>query len=453
MSSFTSSLTGMRGFSVVWAGQVASLFGTGMSRIAMTLWMFQTTGEATALALGGFFGFAPGIILAPIAGALVDRWNRKVAMLISDVAAGISTLALLMVILLAGIEQLQPWHLYLALFVASCGETFQFPAYSSAISTMLDKSQYARASGMQSIAEGASGIFSPVLGTVLYAAIGLQGVFIIDLITLVIAISALMLVRIPQPEVSQAGIESRSGGFLNEVLYGFRYIFSRPSLFGLQMVFFFVNLTGTFAFTVMPVLILLRTTTAATPQGDEVVLGFVQSVGSIGLLLGGLLISTLGGPKRKVHGVLGGMIASSLMGAFVIGLGRAPIFWAIGAFFSSFWIPILNGSNQAIWQAKVAPDVQGRVFATRRVIAQVTIPVAMLMAGPLADQFFSPGMMEGGQLTPIFGWLVGEGLGAGASVMFVLSGILGIIVGLSGYLFPAIRNAETLLPDHVQVKS
>lgn len=445
MAHSTPHYRGMQAFLIVWGGQVVSMLGTGMSRFAITLWAFQSTGEATTLAIGGFFGFAPGILLSPIAGALVDRWNRKFAMMISDLFAGLATIGLLLIVGLNGMGALRVEHLYAALFIASIGEAFQFPAYASAISTMLTKEQYMRASGLQSIAQDATGIFAPILGGLLYAAL-----LLIDVITFLAAIGALLIVHIPQPIKTEEGVASRSGGFFNELTYGFRYIFKRPSLLGLQLVFFFNNLTATFAFTVLPALVLLRTATAADPDGSEVMLGILNAVASIGGLAGGLLIGVGGGPKRKVHGVLGGMIISSLCGILVLGLARGPIFWAVGAFFSSFTIPILNGSNQAIWQAKVAPDVQGKVFAVRRLIAQITVPVSMLMAGPLADHVFIPGMLDGGSMAPIFGPLVGIGPGTGISLMFVIAGILGSVVGLTGYLFPAVRDAETLLPDHVQ---
>ncbi len=451
MTETTPRYTGMRAFMIVWFGQVVSLFGTGMSRFAIMLWAYQTTGEATTLALGGFFGFAPGVLLSPIAGALVDRWNRKLAMMMSDLLAGLATIGLLAIVVFAGVDALRVEHLYVALFIAGVGEAFQFPAYSAAVSTMLPKEQYARASGLQSIAFEATGIFSPVLGGLMYVTVGLPGLLLIDVVTFVFAIGALAVVHIPAPVRTAEGETSRSGSFWSEITYGFRYILARPSLLGLQLVFFFINLTATFAFTVLPAMILLRTATAADPTGDEVMLGVMNAIASIGGLAGGILLGVWGGPKRKVNGVLGGMIANSVLGALVLGLAHGPIFWAIGSFFSSFTIPILNGSNQAIWQAKVAPDVQGKVFAMRRMIAQITVPVAMLLAGPLADRVFTPGMMEGGALVPAFGWLVGVGPGSGISLMFVIAGILGIIVGLAAYIFPAIRDAESLLPDHIQV--
>jgi hypothetical protein len=177
-------------------------------------------------------------------------------------------------------------------------------------------------------------------------------------------------------------------------------------------------------------------------------LGGVQSVLGIGGVVGGLLLSVWGGPKRRVHGVLLGMTLSSLLGELVLGLGNGPLVWGIGAFFSSFFIPVINGSNQAIWQAKVAPDVQGRVFSARRLIAQLSWPIATLLAGPMADFVFEPAMAAGGALGGAFGGLVGTGAGSGMSLMFVTTGLMGVVVGLGGYAIPAIRNAEDILPDH-----
>jgi len=142
------------------------------------------------------------------------------------------------------------------------------------------------------------------------------------------------------------------------------------------------------------------------------------------------------------------MIFESLLGTLLMGLGRGVVIWVLAAFFFQFFIPIVNGSNQAIWQAKVPPDVQGRVFATRSMIALIAVPVGMLLAGPLADRLFEPGMLASGGLAGVFGWLVGTGRGAGMSLMFVLMGLLGMLIGLGGYVFPMVRKVEDLLPDH-----
>ncbi|CAN5459221.1 MFS transporter [soil metagenome] len=429
---------GMTSFTFVWFGQVVSLLGTSMTGFALSIWAWQETGLATALALVGFFRFGPAVLLIPLAGALVDRWNRKLLMMLSDIGAGLSTAALL-VLYLSG--NLEIWHLYLTGAVAGAFSAFHFPAYSAAVTMMVSKRHYARASGMLSLAESASAIAAPLLAGVLLGPVGLVGILVLDLIALATALVILLVVHIPQPRRSEAGGEGR-GSLLKESLYGFRYILARPSLLGLQLVFFCINLTSTFGNTVLAAMILSRT------GNDELALGSVLSAGGVGGVAGGLLLSLWGGPRRRVHGVLLGMVFGSLLGQVLMGLGGSLPMWMLASFLFVFFIPILNGSNQAIWQAKVAPDVQGRVFATRRLIAQITIPLAMLMAGPLADRVFEPAMMPGGALAAAFSPLVGTGPGAGMALMFVVAGLFGAAVGLGAYLFSAVRNAEDILPDH-----
>ena len=431
---------GMRAFVIVWFGQLISLFGTALSRFALTIWAWELTGEATALALVGLFSFAPAVLLSPIAGALVDRWNRKFVMMISDLAAGMSTIV---VFILFSTDSLEIWHLYVAGAFSSTFEAFQFPAYSAAISMMLPKEQYARANAMLSMAQSASQIFAPALAATLLALIGVGGVLLIDIVTFTVAVSALAFVFIPQPTETAEGKAGR-GNLLTESIYGFKYIWARPSLLGLQMMFFMLNLFSTIVFILLAPMILSRT------DNNELILGTVQSIGAIGGLLGGLAISIGGGPKRLAHGVLGGMIVVGLFGNVPLGLGRGIVVWSIASFITFFAIQVLNASNQAIWQAKVAPDVQGRVFATRRLIAQITAPVGMFIAGPLADRVFEPAMTSDGLLADMFGGLVGTEAGSGIALIIIFAGIISGFAAMSGYAFPFIRNAEDIIPDHTQ---
>lgn len=435
--------TGMGAFTIAWIGQLFSLLGTAMSNFALTIWAYEITGKATALALVGFFFLTPMVLMSPLAGAIVDRSNRKLMMILSDLAAGATTVFILV---LYTTGNLQIWHLYLSAAIAGTFQTFQWPAFSAAITMMLPKEQYARANGMMELAGSASGIFAPVLAGAMLGFIDLAGILIIDIVTFVVAVGALLFVHIPQPETSAAGREAQ-GSIWKELVYGFHYIFKRPSLLGLQLVFLVLNLTSSLALAVFAPMILART------GNNEIVFGSVQSLGAIGGVVGGVVMGAWGGPKRRVHGVLTGMFLASLLGELLLGLGRSLYIWAIASFFLQFFIPIINGSNQAIWQAKVAPDVQGRVFATRRLIAWLVMPLSWLAAGPLADLVFEPAMMPAGSLSNLFGRLVGTGPGAGMSLMFVIVGLLGMLVALGGYAFRSVRDAEHILPDHDMISA
>lgn len=431
-------LTGFSGFALFWFGQVVSLLGTNMSGFALTIWAYEKTGSATALALAGFFFMAPLLLLSPLAGALVDRSNRKLMMMVSDLASGLATVFML-VLYTQG--KLEIWHLYIANAVSGAFQAFQWPAFSAAISLMVPKQHLVRANSMMDLADTGAGIISPLLAGALLGFIGLQGLFLIDIVTFVFAISVLFFIFVPQPPVTQAGLESR-GSLLQESVYGFKYIIKRPSLLGLQLVFLLGNFIFGIAMAVRAPMILART------GSNELIFGTVNSVAAIGGVIGGLVMSAWGGFKRRVHGVLIGWALSGLVGEVLMGLGQNVLVWSAAGFLGSALVPLINGSNQAIWQSKVAPDVQGRVFSIRRLIAWVSTPLSMLIAGPLADLVLEPAMQPGGGLAPLFGPLVGTGPGAGMALMFIFAGTLVVLVGLGGYLVPAVRNAETLLPDH-----
>lgn len=430
--------TGMVGFTIVWIGQIVSLLGTAMSNFALTLWAYEVTGRATPLAMVGFFFVTPIVFLGPFVGVLVDRGDRRLMMMLSDLAAALVTL---IVLVLYATGNLQIWHLYVTATISGIFQGFQWPAYSAAITLMLPEEQYARANGMLEMAANASDFFAPLLAGALIGPLELAGILVIDLVSAGVAIGTLLFVHIPQPARTEAGREGR-GNFLKEAAYGFRYIFARPSLLGLQTIFLVGNFFIGLAYAIRAPMILGRT------GNNELIFGSVQSAGAIGGVVGGLAMSVWGGPKRRVHGVLLSWFCIGLLGQVVLGLGQALPVWATGSFLWAFFSPIIDGSNQAIWQAKVAPDVQGRVFTARRFIALLVLPISQLLAGPLADRVLEPAMAEGGSLVPVFGWLVGTGTGAGTALLFVVTGLLAALAGLGGYIFPVVRNAEDILPDH-----
>ena len=428
----------MLALTTICIGQVFSLLGTAMTAFALAIWAWQITGQATALALVGFFAFAPLVLASPFAGALVDRWNRKVTMILSDLAAALSTAV---VLFLFATGSLQVWHLYVSSAFSGVFQAFHFPAYSAAVTTMVSKEQYGRASGMLSLAQNASGVFAPIFGAILLSVVGVGGVLAADVVTCLVAVSIVLLARIPQPSVTNAGVKGK-GSIWKEAAYGFRYIGERRSLLSLLLVFFTFNLVVTFSLTLLNPMIL------ASTNNNVVVLGSVQSAAGIGGVVGSLLMSAWGGPKRRVNGILMAMLSASLFGVLLMGFRVGASLWLAASFSLAFVIPVANGSSQALWQIKVAPDVQGRVFATRRLIAHVSIPVSTVLSGVLADGVFEPAMRQGGNLAPVFGWLVGSDPGAGMALMFIITGLLGAVVSLGAYAFSSVRNAEDILPDH-----
>jgi len=441
--------SGMKAFWIAWAGQLISLLGSGMTQFALTIWIYRVTSRATDLALIGVFFMVPLLVMSPIVGLMVDRYNRKLMMMLSDLAAGATTVV---VFFLYTSGNLEVWHLYVNAAINGVFQGFQWPAYSAALSMMVDKKQYVRVSSLLDVAGPASGIVSPILGGAIIGlgdAGGFDGltiIMLIDIVSFIAAIASLLFIHIPNPD-PQAAEKTRGEGFIQEALYGFRYILQRPALLALQSVF----MAGNFIFsmargTLLAPMLLARTGTNAW------IFGASQTIGAIGMVIGGVVVGAWGGFKRRIHGVLLGW-AMGFFGILITGFGRSDPswmigIWAVGIFLAALIVSLINASNQAIWMAKVPVEVQGRVFSARRLIAWFANPLAALIAGPLADYVMEPAMMVGGPAAGTFGWLVGTGPGAGMSLLFILTGFVGLAVSLGSYLIPLIRDVESILPDH-----
>lgn len=428
----------MRTFTIIWFGQLVSIVGTAMTRFALLIWAYDQTGNATTVALLGFFSYTPYILASPIAGIWVDRLDRRLVMILADLAAGLMTISLL---LLYANGALHIWHLFLIQGLSGAFEAFQIPAYTAATTTLIPKRHFTRASGMRSLAEAGGQILAPFFAGLLLVAVGIQGVMLIDVATFLTAIFTLALVRIPRPEPEE---EAETGTSLwQRLTFGSRYILRRPGLLGLLLIFVGINFFAALTyFSVLPAMVLART------GGDEIALGNVMASLGAGGIAGGLLVSTWGGPRPRIHGALACTALSFLLGDTLFALGRSPVAWIVAGFLAAFFIPFIVAANRSIWQSKVHPALQGRVFSVRGMLQQATMPLGYLLAGPLADHVFDPAMAPGGTLAPLFGPLVGTGPGAGIAVMFLFTAAGGTLMGLGGYLFPAIRHVESDLPDY-----
>ena len=427
--------SGFRAFLLVWSGQVLSMIGSAMTAFALSIWAYQKTGLATSLALVDFFFVGSTMVVAPLAGVWVDRWNRKLTMVLSDL---LSVAATAVALLLYVTGHLQIWHLYVAATMQGIGSAFQWPAYSAAISQMLPKEQYARAGGLMSLADSGSLIIAPVLAGLLMPIIHAPGIMVIDMITFGVAIAALAAVVIPAPTPDTAVREP----LWREMTFGFRYIRERTPLLLLVSTFTASNFLISLSSPLTAPMVLARTGQQASA------LAMVLSASGIGGALGGFLMGIWGGPRNKVRGILVGDQLGFMALGLCVFFGRTPVVWAAGFLTSACLGSMVYGLSQSIWQAKVPSQYQGRVFSARRMIAFAVMPLAMVVAGPLADKVFEPAMRPGGALVPVFAHITGTGSGAGMAVLYLLSATAASAVTLAGFLVPRLRNLEKLLPDH-----
>ena len=416
-----------RSFLVLWLGQVMSLLGTSLSGFALGIWVYQTTGSVTQFAIIALTTSLPRVLLAPVAGALVDRWSRKLMIVLGDTGAGLSTLG---IFLLLSSGRLEPWHIYIATAVASVCSVVQAPAYIVSVPLLVPARHLGRANGMVQLGEAAARIAAPISAGALLGIVGLRGIILIDLATFVYAVGTLLWVRIPSPAKVTTGRVGRST-LRDEILAGWRYLRTQRGLLVLVMLFTASN----FFMGMVEVLV----TPLVLATGTPVTLSQVMTIGGIGMLAGSLTMAVWGGPRHRVLGVLAFMM---LEGIFMVIGGVAPrfIFFAVAAFGFFFSVPIENSCTRALLQTTVPADMQGRVFAVASAVAHSAMPLGYSVAGPLADRVFSPLLAPDGALAGSVGAVIGTGPGRGIAFMFISAGVLYTAFAIIGLAYPRLRR-------------
>lgn len=428
---------GLRTFFTIWVGQLISVVGSQLTGFALGVWVYDQTHSVSLIALTQIALGAPFVFLSPLAGVLADRWNRRTAMIVSDVGAG---LVVLVAALLYINNLLQPWMVIPINFFIAAFATLMWPAFTASVTLLVPKEQYGRANGFVQLGEALPQIAGPAIAGVLYVAIKVGNMALIDFATYVFSVVLMiLLVRIPNPPRTEDGHKAK-GSIWQEMRFGWDYIVERKGLLSLLIFFMATNFLGGVMGPLFTPLIL--------DNWKADVLGYLSTIMGVGMLVGTLLMSAWGGGKRKVITLLGASFVSGLFLAAVGFVSNSIPLLAIGGFGFMFTVPLMNASSQAIWQSKVAPDVQGRVFAVRRAIAWSSQIVAPLLAGPLADGIFKPGMSAGGFLASIFGPVMGVGPHEGIGLLISVLGVLTAAVSIAGMAASPIRNVETDLPDH-----
>jgi MFS family permease len=426
----------MGDFLVIWFGQVVSTLGSGLSAFALGVWAYRQTGSVTALSLITLFATLPNTLLSPLAGALIDRWGRRSVLLLNNFGSGACTLVMA-TLYWAG--RLEMWQVYALVLASRCFNVFQLPAFSATTPLLVPRGQLVRANGMALLGPAAGQIAAPLLAATLMDVIGVGGVIFLDCSSFLFAAATLLAIEIPRPPVSAAGREGR-GSLLYESFYGWTYIRKRPGLLGLLLFFASAN----YFLAVVQILLTPLVLSFASTR----TLGAVMTCAAVGGLLGGIVLGIWGGGRslRRMPLILGFTV---LQGATLLlgGLRPNALLVAAATSVALFAVPIIRGSSEAIWQSKVPQDLQGRVFAIRRMIAGVAFPLAGATAGPLADRVFGPLLAAGGPLAGTVGRLIGVGPGRGIGLLFMVLGLFTLLSVLVIYEVRPVRRVETELPD------
>lgn len=394
-------------FAVVWIGQSISLVGSQLVQFALIWWLTKTTGSATVLATATLVGLLPQILLGPFAGTLVDRWNRRLVLIVAD---SINALAVLVLAYLFWAGPVEIWQVYLVIFVRSIAGGFHLPAMQASVTLMVPKEHLSRVQGVNQMLMGFLNILSAPLGALLLELLPMQGVLGVDVVTALIAVMTLVVVRIPQPEKSayQAGQAS----FWQDFVAGFKYVLRWPGLVALLLLSTLLNLMLMPSTSLLPLLVTEHFNRGALQ------LAWLQSAYGVGMIVGGLILGVWGGFRRRIFTTLAGLV---LLGLGMITLGLLPP-WAmrlaIGAsFVIGFAGPIVNGPLIAVFQGAVDPAMQGRVFTLINSFAGAMSPIGLLIAGPVGDLF-------------------------GVQIWFIISGTFVVLMGVVSFFIPVIVHVE-----------
>ncbi|MFG1958317.1 amino acid adenylation domain-containing protein [Nonomuraea sp. NPDC049028] len=408
----------LKTFFLVAFGQLVSLIGTGLTTFGLGLWVYQQTRSISMFAIVSVMALLPAVVLAPVAGAVADRWNRRLVMITADSAAGVSSASLAALLWTGG---LQLWHVYLIVAVGAVSTAFHQPAYMAAVAQLVPKRYYGRASGLAQLGQAAGTVLAPLLGGALVAAIGLHGIVVIDLSTFAFAVTVTLAVRFPNTL-----FKKREESFWQEMTGGWRYITRRHGLLAIILFTSFLN----FPFAMVEVL----STPLLLSLTDTRGLGIALSMTGIGLLVGSVIMTVTGGLARRTYGILGCFMALGVSFA-VIGIAPHPVLPAIGLFFIGLFTALLNAHWFAIVQQKVGLDLQGRVIATNLMLSWAMVPVGFLLAGPLVERVFDP--------------IAGAAQGRGIALLTLVAGAVTVLIGLAAYRYRPVRFLEDDLPDAI----
>lgn len=393
-------------FFTIWGAQALSMFGTSLVQFAMVWWLTETTGSATSLAIAMIAVMLPNVLLGPLAGALVDRWNRRIVMIVADAVAALGVLALAALFATGAV---QIWHIYAVMLLRATMQVFQFPAMQASTSLMAPPEQLTRVAGLNQTLQGLMLIAAPPIGALLLGVVSVQSILLIDVATALLGILPLFFFRIPQPRVAEPAAKA---SVLADMRAGLAYIYAWPGMLLLLCMAAAINLLLAPAMSLKPILVTQHF------GGDVVSLAIIEAAFGIGIIVGGVLLSIWGGFKRRIYTSLLGLSALGA-GLVAIGLLPASAFWGgvaamglVGAM-----VAFANGPLMAVMQATVAPEMQGRVFSLAASVSGAMAPVGLILAGPAADRF-------------------------GVQAGYVAGGVICLLMTVAALLTPAVVNLE-----------
>ncbi|HEY5783566.1 MAG TPA: MFS transporter [Microlunatus sp.] len=421
----TTPADGFRAFMVIWAAQLVARVGNGLTAFGLAVHVYQQTRSSAAVAVVMLAAFLPGVLLTPLGGVLADRFDRRLMMILGDTFSAIGLIALL-VAFRHGVASVAVVCVCVAL--SSVFTSVMDPAYRATVTDLLTPEQYTRAGGLVQLASAAQYLISPALAGLLMAHSGIQLVLVLDITTLIVTTSCMLLVR----RTIGATKRSVQHGLREELTAGVSFLVHHREITVLMVLATLVTFCLGFLQTLLTPMLL--------ELSDEQTLGLVRSVAAVGLLVSSLVISLR--PMRHRQSTYLS-IALAVAGIAVAAMGiTVDVVW-IGIFTFLFFLtlPVLNTSVEVLARASIPNAVQGRVWGLMGLISQLGYIAAYAVSGVLADAVFTPLLTPDGALADSLGRLIGVGASRGIGLMLVVvaAGLLVVAVAI-----PRLRSIAEL---------
>lgn len=416
MNSIKTSLYDLKYFIILWLSQSFSALGSSMTEFALIIWSYEQYGSALQTAMIAVCSYTPYVIMSIFAGALSDKWNKKITILVCDSFAALSTVC---VIVLMQTGKLEIWHIYCLNALNGLMNTIQQPSADVTISLIAPKKYYQKVSGMRSFSNSLTSVLTPVVATTLLAFMGMNGVFTFDLVSFVVA-SLCLVFFIKIPEIKYQNEKKET--LILSAKAGLKYLKVNRGILDLILFLAGINLIASMYNAAFPAMILSK------ENGGEVALGIVNTVIGVATLVGSTIVSILPTPKSRARVICNALLFSMSTENFFLAFGNSPIVWSIGAALGWIFIPVMGANMDALFRNHIPVELQGRVYSVRNSLQYFTIPIGYFLGGVLVDNVFEPFM--GLKNHHILNILFGIGKGSGAAFLFFILAILGIVVCL-----------------------
>lgn len=413
-------------FIILWLTQSFSSLGSAMTNFALVIWLYQDSGSALTTALLSVCSYAPYVIMSIFAGAISDKWNKKTVMLVCDCFAALCTVITL-ILLKTG--TLAVWHLYILNALNGLMNSVQSPASDVAITLLTPEKHYQKTSGMRSFSNSLVSILTPVFAAAIVSFAGIEAVIAFDLITFTAAFCILMFfIKIPEAPQKTENNET----LLQSAKSGFVYLKYNKGILWLILFLSAINLIASINSSVLPAMVLSK--------ANETALGLVNSCVGIATLFGSLVATFFPKPRSRIKVICNCLLFSMSTENFLLSFGNHTIIWCIGSVLGWMLIPLMGANYDVIFRSNVPKEVQGRVYSVRNTLQFFTIPVGYFLGGFLVDEVFEP-FMENTEIS-LFTNIFGNGKGSGASLLFFIIGVAGVMVCLIFRRIKSLRKLE-----------